>query len=76
MARHTLNKPINDEYDRRFLDGLCGELEHRDGLNFKKGERIEANGGDQTEIVLVSANGTKYKIEVSDAGVISATATI
>jgi len=76
MARQTLNKPINDEYDRRFLDGLVGELERRDGLNFKKSERIEANGGDQTEIVLVSANGTKYKIEVSDAGVISATATI
>ena len=76
MARQTLNKPINDDYDRRFLYCLVGELERRDGLNFKKSERIEANGGDQTEIVLVSANGTKYKIEVSDAGGISATATI
>ena len=76
MARQTLNRPINDEYDRRFVDGLVGELEHRDGLNFKKGERIEANGGDQTEIVLVSANGTKYKLEVSDAGSITATAVI
>ena len=36
MARQTLNKPTNDEYDRRFVDGLVGELEHRDGLNFKK----------------------------------------
>jgi hypothetical protein len=76
MARQTLNRPINDEYDRRFVDGLVGELEHRDGLNFKKGERIEANGGDQTEVVLVSANGTKYKLEVSDAGSITATAVI
>ena len=76
MARQTLNRPINDEYDRRFVDGLVGELEHRDGLNFKKGERAEFNGGDQTEIVLVSANGTKYKLEVSDAGSITATAVI
>ena len=76
MARQTLNRPINDEYDRRFVDGLVGELEYRDSLNFKKGERIEANGGDQTEVVLVSANGTKYKLEVSDAGVVSTTAVI
>ena len=76
MARQSLNRPINDEYDRRFVDGLVGELEHRDGLNFKKGERIEANGGDQTEVVLVSANGTKYRLEVSDAGVVSTTAVI
>ena len=76
MARQSLNRPINDEYDRRFVDGLVGELEHRDGLNFKKGERIEANGGDQTEVVLVSANGTKYRLEVSDAGSITATAVI
>lgn len=76
MARQTLNRPINDEYDRRFVDGLVGELEHRDGLNFKKGERIECNGGDQSQIVLVSNNGTKYKLEVSDAGVVSTTAVI
>ena len=41
MARQTLNKPTNDEYDRRFVDGLVGELEHRDGLNLKKAKELK-----------------------------------
>jgi len=55
---------------------LVSEIEYRDGLTFKKGERIEANGPDQTELVLISPNGTKYKVEVDDSGNLSATATV
>ena len=75
MARRALTKP-GENYDASYQSYLVTEIEYRDGLSFKKGERIEANGGDQTEIVLVSANGTKYKLEVSDAGVVSTTAVI
>ena len=34
------------------------------------------NGNDSSEIVLVSPNGTKYKLEVNDAGAISTTQVI
>tara|TARA_R100000963_G_C4635895_1_gene100020 strand:- start:875 stop:1099 length:225 start_codon:yes stop_codon:yes gene_type:complete len=73
--RQTLTKP-KEEYDQKYMNYFVSEVEQRDGLSFKKGERIEANGGDQTEIVLVSANGTKYKLQVSDAGVLSTTTTV
>ena len=73
--RQALTRPKN-EYDEKYMNYLVSEVEQRDGLAFKKGERIEANGGDQTEVVLVSPNGTKYKLEVSDAGALSTTATV
>ena len=73
--RQTLTKP-KEEYDKKYMNYFVSEVEQRDGLSFKKGERIEANGGDQTEIVLVSANGTKYKLQVSDAGALSTTTTV
>jgi len=73
--RQALTKPKN-EYDEKYMNYLVSEVEQRDGLSFKKGERIEANGGDQTEVVLVSPDGTKYKLEVSNAGVLSTTATV
>ena len=46
------------------------------GLTLSKGERIEINAGDQTELVLVSPNGTKYKLTVNDAGTISTTTVV
>ena len=58
MARQALTKP-GQNYDSSYQSYLVTEIEYRDGLTFKKGERIEANGGDQTEVVLVSPNGTK-----------------
>ena len=73
--RQALTKP-KKEYDEKYMNYLVAEVEQRDGLSFKKGERIEANGGDQTEVVLVSPDGTKYKLEVSNAGVLSTTATV
>ena len=72
MARQALTKP-GQNYDSSYQSYLVTEIEYRDGLTFKKGERIEANGGDQTEVVLVSPNGTKYKITVDNSGNLSTT---
>ena len=45
-------------------------------MTFNKGERIQINGGDATELVLVSPNGTKYKVSVADDGTLSTSATV
>jgi uncharacterized cupredoxin-like copper-binding protein len=75
MARRSLQKPSGN-FDIDYQNYLVSEIEYRDGVSFKKGERIEVGGGDLTELVLVSPNGTKYKISVANDGTLSATATI
>ena len=75
MARRALTRP-GPVFNTEYQNYLVSEIEYRDGLTFKKGERIETNGPDQTEPVLVSPNGTKYKVEVDDSGNLSATATV
>ena len=75
MARRALRKPLL-KFDSDYQNYLVSEIEYRDGLSFKKGERIQVGGGDQTELVLVSPNGTKYKVSVADDGTISAAATV
>ena len=75
MARRALRKPLL-KFDSDYQNYLVSEIEYRDGLSFKKGERLEVGGGDQTELVLVSPNGTKYKVSVADNGTLSATATV
>ncbi len=75
MARRALRKPLL-KFDSDYQNYLVSEIEYRDGLSFKKGERIEVGGGDQTELVLVSPNGTKYKVSVADDGTLSAAATV
>jgi uncharacterized cupredoxin-like copper-binding protein len=75
MARRALRKPLL-KFDSDYQNYLVSEIEYRDGLSFKKGERIEVGGGDQTELVLVSPNGTKYKVSVANDGTLSATATV
>ena len=73
MARKTFTRP-SEQYDREYQNYLVSELENQSGLTFNKGERIEANGGDQTEIVLVSLDGSKFKIQVDNSGNLSTTA--
>ncbi|QDP64550.1 MAG: hypothetical protein Tp1100DCM00d2C33371621_8 [Prokaryotic dsDNA virus sp.] len=75
MARRALRKPLL-KFNSDYQNYLVSEIEYRDGLSFKKGERIEVGGGDQTELVLVSPNGTKYKVSVADDGTLSAAATV
>jgi len=73
MARKSFTRP-GEEYNREYQNYLVSELENQSGLTFNKGERIEANGGDQTEIVLVSPDGSKFKIEADNSGNLSTTA--
>ena len=73
MSRRTLPQ-ATAAYDFASTSQLINELEIRDGQSFKVGERMELNGQDDTQVVLVSADGTKYRIEVSNAGVLSTTA--
>ena len=53
MARRSLTKPGNN-YSENYMQYLVAEIEYLTGLTFNKGERITANGGDRTEVVLVS----------------------
>jgi len=73
MTRRTLPQ-ATAAYDFTSTSQLINELEIRDGQTFKVGERMELNGQDDTQVILVSADGTKYRIEVSNAGVLSTTA--
>ena len=72
MARRSFTRP-SEQYDKEYQNYLVSELEYQSGLTFNKGERIEANGGDQTELVLVSADGSKFKIQVDNSGNLSTT---
>ena len=75
MARKTLTRP-GEEYDKNYLNYLISEIEYQTGMTFNKGERIQINGGDATELVLVSPNGTKYKVSVADNGTLSTSTTV
>jgi len=75
VARKTLTRP-GEDYDKNYLNYLISEVEYQTGITFNKGERIQVGGGDATELVLVSPNGTKYKVSVADNGTLSATATV
>lgn len=75
MARKTLTRP-GEDYDKNYLNYLISEIEYQTGMTFNKGERIQINGGDATELVLVSPNGTKYKVSVADNGTLSTSTTI
>lgn len=72
MSRKTFPKPTK-EYDEQYMNRLVSDLEQSTTLILEKGSRIEANSNDSTELVLVSPNGTKYKLEVNNAGTISTT---
>lgn len=75
MARKTLTRP-GEDYDKNYLNYLISEIEYQTGITFNKGERIQINGGDATELVLVSPNGTKYKVSVANDGTLSTSTTV
>lgn len=72
MTRRSLSA-AGKEYEQGYMNNLVNELENRDGLNVKIGERMEVNGGDDTELVLISPDGTKYKLSVDNSGNLSTT---
>lgn len=71
MARRILPRPYSSDINTSYINNLINELEELTGFNIVKGERFEINGADSSEIVLVSPNGTKYKIVVDDNGNLS-----
>lgn len=58
-------------YDSSFENERNRELESEDRLNRKKRQDVEIAASER--LILSSPNGTRYKIEVSNAGVLSAT---
>ena len=74
MSRRTLPRPYNSEVDLSYVNKLISELEELTGLNVVKGERFEINGADSSEIVLVSPDGSKYKLTVDNSGNVSSVA--
>ena len=75
MARKTLTRP-GEDYDNNYLKYLISEIEYQTGITFNKGERIQVGGGDSTELVLVSPDGTKYKVSVDNSGNLSTATTV
>lgn len=75
MTRRALKRP-GPVFNTEYQNYLVSEIEYRDGLSFKKGERVEVNGTDLTEIVLVSPDGSKFKLTVDNSGNLSTTTTI
>ena len=72
MTRRTLPQ-ATAAYDFTSTSQLINELEIRDGQTFKVGERIELNGQDDTQLIIISPDGTKFKLQVSNAAALSAT---
>ena len=60
-------------YDFASTSQLINELEIRDGEAFKVGQRMELNGQDDTQLIIISPDGTKFKLQVSNAGTLSTT---
>ncbi len=75
MERKKLKRQ-GEEYDKNYRNYVISEIEYQTGMTFNKGERIQINGGDATELVLVSPNGTKYKVSVADDGTLSTSTTV
>ena len=72
MSRRTLPQ-ATAAYDFASTSQLINELEIRDGQAFKVGERISLNGQDDTQLIIISPDGTKFKLQVSNAGTLSTT---
>ena len=65
-----LSRPMR-EYDWRQTAVNYFTLEQSDANNHKRDQDIEVG---VTDLILTSANGTRYNVVVSDAGVLSAVA--
>jgi hypothetical protein len=70
-SRLRLPRP-SDEYDRLYQAEANLTLETADRGNFKHFEDVDLANNER--LILVSANGTRYSILVSDAGALSTTA--
>jgi len=71
VKRLTLPEPRR-EYDRQALISNNIAMEEADRSNFKHFEDIDLANNER--LILVSANGTRYSVTVTDAGVLGTTA--
>ena len=71
VKRLTLPEPRR-EYDRQALIFNNIAMEEADRSNFKHFEDIDLANNER--LILVSANGTRYSVTVTDAGVLGTTA--
>ena len=70
-SRLRLPRP-SEEYDRQQQAEANLTLEIADRGNFKRVEDVDLANSER--LILVSSNGTRYKVVVSDAGALSTTA--
>ena len=68
VRRLTL-APAQDEYDRMIQVSNNTALEEADHTNFKHFQDVDLANNER--LILKSANGTRYQVVVSDAGVLS-----
>tara|TARA_R110000751_G_scaffold25605_1_gene69291 strand:- start:236 stop:478 length:243 start_codon:yes stop_codon:yes gene_type:complete len=71
VKRLTLPEP-RQEYDRQALIFNNIAMEEADRSNFKHFEDVDLANNER--LILVSANGTRYSVTVSDAGTLGTTA--
>ena len=71
VIRLRLSEPP-PEYDRDQEASRNMELESADLANFKHFEDVDLANNER--LILVSANGTRYSVTVTDAGVLGTTA--
>jgi hypothetical protein len=71
VKRLTLPEPRR-EYDRQALIFNNIAMEEADRSNFKHFEDVDLANNER--LILVSANGTRYSVTVTDAGVLGTTA--
>ena len=64
--------PPEAEYDQERETARNLSLENADRSNFKHFEDVDLANGER--LILVSANGTRYSVTVTDAGVLGTTA--
>jgi len=64
--------PPQEEYDRERETARNMSLESADRSNFKHFEDVDLANNER--LILVSANGTRYSVTVTDAGVLGTTA--
>jgi hypothetical protein len=71
-AKRLQLAPAGQVYDRVIQASNNRSLTEADRANFKRFEDIDLANDER--LILVSSNGTRYKVVVSDAGVLSTSA--
>ena len=61
--------PVTARYDRSIQTQINLQISLADNLNHKKNQDIEVGDG---RIIMKSANGTRYKLVVSNSGTLTA----